>query len=288
MRHITGFVATMLAVACASDVSAQDHAQHAVASHPEVAPGTAQAQVLVLGVYHFANPGLDVVKVDVADVLSPAKQAEIREVLEGLARFRPTKIAVEQVRASAVQLDSLYNAFRAGDHELTRNETQQLGFRLADQFGHPRVYPIDHRGEFPFGPVMQYAQQHDPAFVTLAQNEMVRMTAEGEARQRECTIGEILHLSNTPAKLASDHGMYMQFSRVGAGDTYPGADLLSKWYDRNIRIFANVQAVAEPGDRILVIVGSGHAPILRELIGYDPILQLADPLEYLPAAGTCR
>jgi hypothetical protein len=240
------------------------------------------AQVLILGTYHFANPGLDVVQTEVADVLSPGKQAEIRAVADALGRFRPTKIAVEHLPASAARLDSLYAEYRAGRHELTRNETQQLGFRLASLLGHERVYPIDHRGEFPFGPVMEYAQAHDPAFVGFVQQELGRITAEANRQQREESVGTILRLSNQPSKLAADHGMYLRFARVGAGDTYVGADLLSRWYERNIRIFTNLQRVAEPGDRVLVIIGSGHGPILRELVTYDPEMTLVEAVDYLP------
>ena len=72
---------------------------------------------------------------------------------------------------------------------------------------------------------------------------------------------------------------------MGAGDTYIGADLLTKWYERNIRIFNNIQRLAGPGDRIILIIGSGHAPILRELIDSDPELVLVDPLPYLASAA---
>jgi hypothetical protein len=248
------------------------------------APAAAEpAQVLVLGVYHFANPGLDVVKMETADVLSVTKQAEVRAVVEALARFRPTKIAVEQVPASAPRLDRLYHAYRSGGHELARDETEQLGFRLAAMLNHPRVYPIDHRGEFPFDALMEYAQVHDPAFVAFANEEMTRITAETNRQHRENTIAEILRSINEPEKLALDHGTYMRFAQVGARDTYVGAELVSKWYERNIHIFANLQDVAEPGDRILVIIGSGHAPILRELTMYDPEMLLVEVHEYLPA-----
>ncbi len=247
------------------------------------APADAEpARVLVLGTYHFANPGLDVVKTDVADILSAEKQAEIRDVVEAIARFGPTKVAVEQLPAAAPRLDTLYQAYRGGRHALQRDETEQLGFRLAGIFDHDRVFPVDHRGEFPFGVVMQYAQEHDPAFIALVQREIARITAEANRQQKEYTIGRILRLANDPEKLARDHGMYMRFARVGAGDNYVGADLVAKWYDRNIRIFSNLQRIAEPGDRIVLLIGSGHAPILRELITYDPQMMLVEAVEFLP------
>jgi hypothetical protein len=242
------------------------------------------ARVLVLGTYHFANPGLDVVKTEVADVLSAAKQAEIRAVAETLARFRPTRIAVEDKPADAPGLDRRYRAYRAGAHVLSRDETEQLGFRLAAMMEHPRVYPIDHAGAFPFDAVMEYAREHDPAFLAFVREERARMEAESNRRQRAHTVGRILRLINEPETLAREHGVYMRFSRVGAGDTYVGAGLVSSWYERNVHIFANLQQLAAPGDRILVIIGGGHAPILRELITSDPQMVLDDVLAYLPAA----
>jgi hypothetical protein len=269
---MTSSVAVCVAALSSSPLVAQDR------SMPE-----RPAQILVLGTYHFANPGLDVVKTEVADVLSPTKQSEIQAVADAIMRFRPTKIAVERLPSSAAKLDSLYAAYRAGRHALTRDETEQLGFRLAARLEHDRVHPIDVQGEFPFGAVMQYAQENDPAFVSLVQAETARMGAESSRRQRENTVAEILRHANDPENLAAGHGMYMRFARVGAGDTYVGADLVAKWYHRNIRIFSNIQRLAEAGDRILVIIGSGHAPILRELITYDIMTDLVETIEYLPA-----
>jgi len=241
-----------------------------------------RAHVLVLGTYHFDNPGLDVVKTEVADVLTPAKQAEIKQVIEALSRFRPTKIAVEVRADRASRLDSLYAAYRAGRHTLSRSEVQQLGFRLAGHFGHPRLYPVDHLGDFPFDAVMQYAQEHDPAFVQRVQRVTAEITAEENRLQQQKSIAAILNLENDPARIQQGHALYMEFARVGAGDTYVGADLLAKWYERNIRIFADLQRIAQPGDRVIVIFGAGHAAILRELIASDPRLELIDAGEYLP------
>jgi hypothetical protein len=246
-------------------------------------PGAAEpAHVMVLGTYHFANPGLDVVQTEVDDVLSDARQAEIHELVEAIERFRPTKIAVEQVPAEAARLDSLYLAYRAGQHELMRSETEQLGFRLAARLEHPRVYPIDYRGALPFDAVLEYAQAHDPAFLGLFHQEIGRITEEANRQQREQTVGEILRFVNDPKTQSAGHGLYLRIASVGAGDTYVGAEVLSKWYDRNIRIHANLQAIAEPGDRILIIIGHGHAPILRELISYDPEMDLVEAQEFLP------
>ncbi len=252
----------------------------AIAQQP--AGSAKRPQILVLASYHFDNPGLDVVKTEVADVLTPAKQAEIKQVVEALARFRPTKVAVEARADRAARLDSLYAAYRSGRHTPSRSEVQQLGFRLAERLGHPRLYAVDHAGEFPFPAVMQYAQEHDPDFVRRVQRVTAEIASESNRRQRQNSIGEILRLENDPAGIKRGHALYMEFARVGAGDTYVGADLLAKWYDRNIRIFSDLQRIAQPGDRVLVIFGAGHAAILRELIANDSRLELVEARRYLP------
>lgn len=240
------------------------------------------ARVMVLGVYHFANPGLDVAQFRVADVLSPEKQEEIDRVVEGLARFRPTRVAVERRPEAAPALDSLYAAWREGRHEPARDETQQLGFRLAGRFDHPRLHPIDHGGDFPMEAVMAWAGENDPAFVERFRELVAGIEAEMESLQRTSTVAQILRNENDPARLRFGHGWYVETAGVGEGGDGPGADLLAAWYERNVRMFANLARVAEPGERVVVIVGAGHAPILRELIAAHPRMELVDPLEYLP------
>jgi hypothetical protein len=39
------------------------------------------------------------------------------------------------------------------------------------------------------------------------------------------------------------------------GDVYGGADMVADWYKRNLRIFANLTRISEPGDRVFIIYG---------------------------------
>ena len=52
---------------------------------------------------------------------------------------------------------------------------------------------------------------------------------------------------------------YRNLLRVGGGAEQPGADLLAAWYRRNFHICANLVQLAQPGDRVVVFYGSGHA-----------------------------
>ena len=241
------------------------------------------AQVMVLGTWHFENPGLDVVQTEIADVLEPDHQAEIEAIVAALARFRPTAVLVEAQPQYDAQLDSLYRAWRAGRHTMPRNEVQQLGFRLAASSGLDGVEPIDEPGEFPFQELMQYAGANDPDAAAEIMRIIEWITTENQRAHDELTMAEHMRRSNDPEWLRYGHGLYVRFGRIGAGDGFAGTNVLASWYERNARIFAHIQRHAQPGERVLVIFGSGHAQILRELIGYDFTMELVEPNDYLPA-----
>ena len=130
--------------------------------------------------------------------------------------------------------------------------------------------------------VLAYAQQHDTGFVRRFNQIIAEAVGTMDRMQREESIGANLRFMNDPANLLRAQQPYMDMATVGAGDGYIGARVVSEWYARNLSMFANIARLAQPGDRILVIVGMGHAPILRQLVRDHPALELVEPLRYLP------
>ena len=81
--------------------------QAAVAETPTGFPSRcdpAEVQVVLLGMYHFANPGLDAVKLRVDDVLAPARQREIADLVERLATWHPEQVAVEWLASDSASI----------------------------------------------------------------------------------------------------------------------------------------------------------------------------------------
>ncbi|MDX1662106.1 MAG: DUF5694 domain-containing protein [Gemmatimonadota bacterium] len=242
-------------------------------------------EVLLVGSYHMANPGADLFNVEADDVLAPNRQREIAEVVDRLAAFRPTRVAVESRRGQS-DLPERYDEWRAGERELARNESQQIGFGLADRVDLSTIEPIDVRGAFPFGAVRDLARS-DSTVAPYLEVGMAAGQASVEAISRwlsEGTIGETLYRMNTPEVIHRAHEPYLAYLLpVVNEERDPGADLLAAWYERNIRIFANFHKMGlTPEDRIFVIYGAGHVPILRHLIADSPYFCVEDPLRYLP------
>ena len=243
---------------------------------PAASPQTQQPiEVMVLGTFHFTGAP------DFNDVMAPDQQAEIQAVVDSLSAFRPTKLALEWTHDEAARFDSLYTAYRSGRHELTPNERQQLGFRLADRRGHEQVYAVDYKKPWGMRAVMDYAQQHEPWFPAYFKQWRARMTADSDSLHRRASIGAILRWYNRPQILDRIQAARMRTLEVGADSTHVGVQPVASVYTRNLRIFANLTAIAEPDDRILLIFGTGHAYFFREFVSDHPHMTLVDPLDYL-------
>ena len=102
-----------------------------------------QPTLMVLGTAHLANYTNDVLTTRVDGVLQPGKQAEIEAVVDALARWRPTRIAVEVSWRDQADLDRRYADYRAGRYVLTADEVDQIGLRLANRLGLDRVDAVD-------------------------------------------------------------------------------------------------------------------------------------------------
>ena len=147
-------------------------------------PDSLDVRVLVLGTFHFAGSDADAVETEGADLSSPERQRQVLAVVDSLAAFRPTKVAVEWTREAADRLDSLYSAWREGRHELTINERQQLGFRVAGRMDHDRIWAVDWRNSWAFDDVMEYAKEHRPDFVSYFEAWRDRALALDDSLQR--------------------------------------------------------------------------------------------------------
>lgn len=93
------------------------------------------------------------------------------------------------------------------------------------------------------------------------------MTPEQDSLHRHASVGEILRWQNEPPRLDQIQEARMRTLKVRAGSTYVGLKPVISVYERNFRIFANLMQVVEPGDRILLIFGSGHPYFSRPSSG---------------------
>ena len=252
-------------------------------------PAEKPVQVMVVAAWHFDNPGADLVNVKADDVLVPKRQRELEEVTARLARFRPTKVAVEREAKTPDLALPAYRQFTQATLGRQRGEEVQIGFRLAKRLGHAAVYGIDEQtgaGEpdyFPFGKVAEYAGAHGKGeWLNGLFGPAKAKQADFERRQPRHTMAQLLAVENDRAANDAMHRSgYYALLTLGDGEAQPGAELNAYWYMRNAKIFSKLAHVAEPGDRIVVVFGGGHAYWLRHFAESTPGFELVDAQPYL-------
>jgi hypothetical protein len=279
MLRLVVMVATTLAL-CSS------HAQEKPNKTTKLKTWPAPIQVLILGTYHMDNPGKDLANIESDDVTTPKRQKELVALNAQLAKFAPTKIAVEMTPKNDAATVPAYERFTPAELLKDKNEITQIGFRLAHHMKHTAVYAIDEQSEtvdyFPFDKVQAFAKANNmESALTAIVGEVQAEAKAASQTQPRMTVTEILREFNEPKKTASDQSFYLRLLNFGQGTDWPGADLNAAWYLRNAKIHAKLLKLAKPGDRIVVIYGAGHNYHLRELVRSTPGFELVEAVKYL-------
>lgn len=248
---------------------------------PKITP----VKVAYLGSYHMSNPGADQFNLESDDVLLPKRQAEIKEVVNLLKAFNPTKIAVESPLNDSLTL-ARYQGYLDGTIELRRSEEEQIGFRLAKMLGHQTIYPIDVKQGLPQDEIGKLVgsdpQKYGPYLAELEKTGNGAMEIM-DGWLKNGTIREMLYNMNDPELEYVALELYFRyFVPIVKDDNYAGADMVNTWYHRNIRIFSNLHQVSDSQeDRILVVYGQGHVPLLKHFTEQSPYFEVEDVRKYL-------
>ncbi|RKU21819.1 hypothetical protein C6500_05585 [Candidatus Poribacteria bacterium] len=271
-------------------------------STEDVTQMTKKPTIMILGGPHLANPGMDTFNDKMDDVLSPKRQREIQEVVKQLKAFKPTKIALEVDSKRDTEVNAKYQGYLDGTYKLKRGEGDQIGFRLAKEMGHSRVYCVDH-----FRDAHMIRKDRDPrltdrrAFAKAHNQEYLLYTppvidgkitqdAEGKTWIESEKYESILDMyiqHNLPEWNNLNHQAYLRQARVGLDDEYPGANWLAYfWYPRNLKIFVNLTRITESADdRILLIIGAGHVFLVQQFLEDSGDYIVESPLKYLDNEG---
>jgi pheromone shutdown protein TraB len=259
----------------------------------------AQTQALLIGTFHFHNPGGDLVKQNTFDVMSAASQTDLENIADRIGRFHPDKVFVEWDYKDQKGLDSLYQLYLNGTYDtfveakykgtksynfFKKNEIMQLGFRAAKRAGLKQVNAIDYPMNIPFDTVMKVINASGQSSLM---NEINTTIAEQGKITNEkiskLTLTELLKDNNTPAYRTMNNGLYIKyFNRAGLQDNFVGADGVTTWYKRNLYMYSLIQkATSRKDQRIMILLGSGHVSMIKKFIDDEQIFKVVELEELL-------
>jgi hypothetical protein len=254
-------------------------------------------QVLLLGVFHFAGEQVDASSTPAnlrVDMLSAERQKQIQNLVNNLATYKPTKIAIEVSPKLQHYYDSLYHEYCAGKllsgkNFMPADESIQLGFRLAKMLKLEKLYAIDAQAfRFKLSKAdsvltfEKYKDQADSSF-TYWDKPYDNEKLYQDSLAHFLPLNQYLVYLNSPQKQARAIGRWLVTTKRGTNTEPIGADgFITRYFNRNVRIYSNVQRIINnKNDRVLVIYGATHMYLLKQLFEASPEFKLKDVMEYL-------
>tara|TARA_Y100000385_G_C12986881_1_gene591042 strand:- start:82 stop:903 length:822 start_codon:yes stop_codon:yes gene_type:complete len=249
--------------------------------------GQSKVAVGILGVHHFHNPGADMFNIHQDDIKAPQRQKEVLELVGQLLEFQPTKVVIEKAYGDTIR-QKRYLAFldHLNEEELSANEIEQVGFRIAAKLYHKALYPFDYRQGMDLKELEKLAES-DPKVGAKFQGMMQEVggfiQGVNDTLQKS-TMSDFLSYMNSQESVDLNHQLYLRMLQMTGGNSYGASQGVTEWYGRNIRMFYNLNRIADfdaEGERILIIVGQGHKAILQDLIEDAPYYEYIDILDYI-------
>jgi hypothetical protein len=252
----------------------------------QAAPATPEARpsILILGTVHFGGSTADLFSPSVPDILTEKRQRELTEMIAALKRYQPTKIAIESTPERIGKINGEYQAYLKGEYKLTANEIDQIAYRLGKEVGAKQLYAADTKLDMDFDGIMAAAAKNRQQPLMDKAMEFGKSAVMEIGQKRDAsTLGGFFRWLNSPEALMSNHRPYLYMAQIGTAADPKGAEVLAGWYKRNLLIYGNlVRLIDSPGERILLLIGQGHAKLLSEYVAESPNLRLTDPLQFLP------
>jgi len=210
-----------------------------------------EKEIILVGTFHFEQD---------ADIIA-RKEVEINELVEHLSHFKPTKIALEWEASKEPELNELYSECRWND---SMDEIQQIGFRLARQAGHDKVYAVNWAGGITEGDMVALNTTIQDSYPDIVRTVQRVGECSPEVSPDIPLMTSYKDLND--AKIVNEmENMYLSFIVVKEGENQIGYDFLRKWNERELMIFKNVIDVYKDGDRLLLLVGGDHVWMLKSL-----------------------
>ncbi|MEC3883303.1 DUF5694 domain-containing protein [Halobacillus sp. HZG1] len=209
-------------------------------------------EIILVGSYHFEQE----------EELVDKKEKEVIELVDHLAQYKPTKVAVEWEMSKDNELNIEYKKSK-GDYSI--DEIQQIGFRLAKKLNHEKVYAVNWSGRISQEDMTELNATIQGSYPELL-NTMKGISKNAPDISLNTPLVDSFRKLNDNKATKELERMYLSFVTVTDNkEKMIGFDFLNKWSERELMVFKNIVETSNSNDSILLIIGSDHLWMLRKL-----------------------
>ena len=240
-------------------------------------------EILNFGSFHMGLT-IDANKVEF-DENDKKNQLAIHEIARKLSLFKPTVIIVERPPEYDLKLQGEYNEYLLNPQMKFKNpsEIELLGYEVGRISGVKRIYGIDHKMSYNYSIGTKIVNSIDSLWHNKYYKDPLKYYPKVNIDQKNLNLLEKLKITND--------NLYLDFnieanaemlSHVGSEKGFEGADEATKYYQRNIRMYSNLNRLnLTSKDRVFILMGASHTAYLRDFISRSPKYKMVNTFNYL-------
>lgn len=242
-----------------------------------------KVQVLNFGTFHMGMT-TDKNKTEF-DENDKENQKKVHAIAQKIAAFKPTVILVEYKPEYNSKLQESYKQYLENPDMFFKNpsEVQLLAFELGRLCGTKRIYGIDHKMGYNYEIGNEIENKINKKFHDNFYKDPLSFFPSVNIDQNKLSLLEKLKITNKDE--------YLNFlitvnadilTHVGKENGFEGADEAAKYYQRNLRMYSNMNRInLKPSDRVFLLMGASHTAFFRDFISRSVKYEMVNTFDYL-------
>jgi hypothetical protein len=192
---------------------------------------------------------------------------------------------VEYIPEYNETLQSKYKEYLA-NHEIrfkNPTEIELLAFELGRLSRVQRIYGIDHKMGYNYNIGNEIENNIDSIWHDKYYKNPLSFYPNVNEKKNNLNLSEKLQQMNQDQFL--DFAIAVNadmLTHVGTNEGFEGADEAAKYYQRNLRMYSNLNRLRlNENDRVFILMGASHTAFFRDFISRSPKYEMVNTFDYL-------
>lgn len=212
-------------------------------------------------------------------------QEDAKKIAQLISKFKPTVICVEVPVKDYAELNTEYQKYVTNPENTSSyyGEVGLVAFEVGRLNNVSNLYGIDHKLEYNYNINNDLSNKIDSLTFNTFQANPFASIPELNPFEENMSLMEKLRRMNNPKFLdfliIANADM---LTYVGSKEGFEGADEAAKYYQRNLRIYSNLNRIPlTKKDRVFILSGGSHTAFLNEFMKRSPKYEVVNTMKYL-------
>ncbi len=212
-------------------------------------------------------------------------QEDAKKIARMISKFKPTVICVEVPVSDNTALNVEYQKYVNNPESVPfyYGEVGLVAFEVGRLNNIDSIYGIDHKLEYNYNINNDLTNKIDSITYNAFEANPFASIPELNIFEENLSLIEKLRRMNHPKFLEFliiANADMLTF--VGSKEGFEGADEAAKYYQRNLRIYSNLNRIPlTMKDRVFILSGGSHTAFLAEFMKRSPKYEVVNALDYL-------